>query len=128
MSRMKDLWFEQQERANEAAAAAMEAVMNGNRYPYIAGFKDPGISKENAKRIDESGTLTKNMKRILALFESGFSGTADEVAAKLEASPFSIRPPCTHLRKIGLIERTPERRRGAGGGDAAVLTLKRSAP
>lgn len=128
MGAMKDLWIARQEQANEAAAAAMEAVMEGRAYPYKAGWKDPGISRDNAERIDKAGTLGKNQTAMLALFQSGFSGTADEAGERLGLSPFAARPAATHLRKLGKIERTPERRRGAGGGEAAVLVLKRGAP
>ena len=116
MGGMKDLWMQQQELANERAAAA---------YPYKAGWKDPGISRENAERIDQSGSLNRNQEKLMALFETGFRGTADEAGEQLGLSPFAARPAATHLRKLGKIERTPERRAGAGGGTAAVLILKR---
>lgn len=115
MGGMKEMWMHQQELANERAAAA---------YPHRPGWKDPGISRENAERIAKSGTLGRNMAELKALFETGFEGTADEAAERLEKSPFAIRPACTHLRKLNIIERTPERRTGAGGGTAAVLKLK----
>lgn len=115
MGAMKDMWMRQQELATERAAAA---------YPHKAGWKDPGISRDNAERIDASGTLTRNMRAVLSLFETGFTGTADDAATALDKSPFAIRPACTHLRKMNLIERTPMRRTGAGGGAAAVLRLK----
>lgn len=127
MGGMKEMWMQQQALADERAAAAYEATMNQG-YPHRAGWKDPGISRENAERIDRKGTLTTNMKAVLAVFETGFEGTADEVAERLNKSPFAIRPACTHLRKLNRIERTPERRQGAGGGTAAVLRLKRSVP
>lgn len=115
MGGMKEVWMQQQALANERAAAA---------YPHKPGWKDPGISRENAERIEKSGALGKNMAELLALFERGFEGTADEAAERLGKSPFAIRPACTHLRKLNKIERTPERRQGAGGGTAAVLKLK----
>jgi hypothetical protein len=118
MGGMKELWMQRQGQSPTAAA------YDDPEYPYKAGWKDPGISRENAERIDKSGTLNGNMKAALALFEAGFQGTADEVAERLEKSPFAIRPACTHLRKINKIERTPERRTGAGGGTAAVLKIK----
>lgn len=111
MGSMKDLWAAQQEQ----------------HYPHKPGWKDPGISRENAERIEKSGALTKNMQAVLALFEQGFEGTADEAAERLGKSPFAIRPACTHLRKLNRIERTPERRIGAGGGTAAVLRIKEKA-
>lgn len=109
MGSMKDLWAAQQDQ----------------RYPNRPGWKDPGISRENAERIEKSGTFSHNMELVLALFRMGFEGTADEVAERLGKSPFAIRPICTQLRKLNRIERTSERRTGAGGGTAAVLTLKK---
>lgn len=111
MGGMKELWEQRQQQL---------------AYPHKPGWKDPGISRENAERIEKSGALSNNMKAVLALFEQGFEGTADEVAERLEKSPFAIRPACTHLRKLDKIERTPERRTGAGGGTAAVLRIKRN--
>lgn len=93
-------------------------------YPMAPGWKDPGISRENAERIGKSGALGHNMEALKTLFASGFEGTADEAAERLEKSSFAIRPACTHLRKLNIIERTPERRTGAGGGTAAVLKIK----
>lgn len=108
---MKEVWEQRQQQL----------------YPNRPGWKDPGISRENAERIAKTGTLGRNMEDLKALFASGFIGTADEAAERLERSPFAIRPACTHLRKLNIIERTPERRTGAGGGTAAVLRLKGSA-
>lgn len=115
MGAMKEMWFQQQELANERAAAA---------YPHRPGWKDHGISRENAERIHKTGALNKNMALLMDLFKTGFEGTADEAAERLEKSSFAIRPACTHLRKLNVIERTPERRTGAGGGSAAVLKIK----
>lgn len=83
MGGMKELWEQRQQQL---------------AYPHKPGWKDPGISRENAERIEKSGALSNNMKAVLALFEQGFEGTADEVAERLEKSPFAIRPACTHLR------------------------------
>lgn len=117
MGGMKDLWMQQQELANERAAAA---------YPHKPGWKDPGISKENAERITNSSNV--RLAQVRQQFEQGFVGTADELAEWMGWSPFTMRPLCTRLRQTNVIERTPERRRGAGGGTAAVLRLKQQTP
>jgi hypothetical protein len=124
MGGMKDLWMQRASESNEAAAAAMEAAMNGKAYPSAPGWKDPGISKENATRITESSNI--RLAQVRQQFEQGFTGTADELAEWMGWSPFTMRPLCTRLRQLNVIERTPERRRGAGGGTAAVLRLKRN--
>ena len=105
MGGMKDLWEAQQ-------------------YPAKAGWKDPGISRENAKRIDKTGRAADLRTRVRDLFASGFEGTADEAAATLGEDLLAIRPRCTELMKLNVIERTPVRRRGAGGGSAAVLRIR----
>lgn len=102
-----------------------EARQQQQLYPTQPGWKDPGISKENAERIAESSSI--RLKAVQAQFEEGFTGTADELAEWMGWSPFTVRPLCTRLRQMNVIERTPERRTGAGGGTAAVLRLKRSA-
>ena len=103
-----------------------EARQQQQLYPAQPGWKDPGISKENAIRIAESASV--RLKAVREQFEGGFIGTADELAEWMGWSPFTVRPLCTRLRQMTVIERTPERRIGAGGGTAAVLRLKRSTP
>lgn len=93
-------------------------------YPEEAGWKDPGPSRQNAIHVERSGKAQRLRQRVLALFTSGFEGTADDVAKRLGEDSFSIRPRCTELIKLNSIERLPIRRRGAGGGTAAVLRLK----
>lgn len=116
MGGMKELWEAQQRHAK---------VFEPKPQPYAAKFKDPGISRENAERINAKGAAKLNEQRLIDLFRSGFEGTADKAGEALGLSPFQVRPICTHLRQQGIIERTPERRTGAGGGTAAVLTLKK---
>lgn len=112
MGSMKGIWAERE------ALAELQL----KKYPQRPGWKDPGISRENAERIAESSS--ERMKRVQQEFEQGFTGTADELAEWMGWSPFTVRPLCTRLRQLNVIERTPERRKGAGGGSAAVLRLK----
>jgi hypothetical protein len=94
------------------------------QYPATPGWKDPGISRENADRIHRTGTNNIVRSELHELYRTGFKGTADEAAFRLRYSPFQVRPRCTELVKMNVLERTPERRRGSGGGTAAVLRLK----
>ena len=94
--------------------------MEGPRH--LGRHADPGISRENAERIAASSS--ERLKIVRSQFEQGFTGTADELAEWIGMSPFTVRPLCTRLRQMNVIERTPERRKGAGGGTAAVLRLK----
>jgi len=95
-----------------------------NQYPATPGWKDPGISRENAERIQQSGRAAALRNRVRQLFEDGFIGTADDAAASLGENVLAIRPRCTELKKQNVLERIPLRRRGAGGGTAAVLRHK----
>lgn len=117
MGGMKEMWMQQQELASERAAAA---------YPHKPGWKDPGISRENAERIATSSSARLALVR--RQFEQGYIGTADDLASAMGWSPFTMRPICTRLKQMNVIERTPERRTGAGGGTAAVLRLKQETP
>lgn len=102
----------------------MKEVWEARQYPAKAGWKDPGISRENAARIDRAGTAALGRARLRDLYASGFEGTADEAAALLGESILTVRPRCTELIKNNVLERTPVRRRGAGGGSAAVLRIR----
>jgi hypothetical protein len=93
-------------------------------YPNAPGWKDKTVSRDNALRIGEE-RCSLRMKELLGLFRSGFTGTADEAGEILGLTPFQVRPVCTMLRQLKLIERTGELKVGAGGGEASVL---RSAP
>ena len=93
-------------------------------YPHAAGYKDPGISRENAQRIDANETPAHMRNLVHGLYEAGFIGTADEAAGALSENILRIRPRCTELVKLNVLERTTQRRRGAGGGTAAVLRLR----
>jgi len=91
-------------------------------YPNSTGFKENGASRENAERIDASGSAQRMRRKVLELFHKrNFVGTADEVAAALGAHILSVRPRCSELVKHGLLRKTHHRRRSAGGGTAAVL-------
>lgn len=96
-----------------------------NSYPETAGWKDPVVSKENAKTIEKSGRAATLRARLATLFRDGFIGTADEAAARINEPILAVRPRCTELTHMDLIERVPGlRRRAAGGGAAAVLRSK----
>jgi hypothetical protein len=92
-------------------------IPNVGRYPVVPGFKREGTSAEAARSVSRSvGTLRD---RVLAAIRQRPS-TADELAEALSETPFSIRPRCTELLKLGKITETPDRRRNASGRLAAV--------
>lgn len=90
------------------------------KYPDNPGWKDTTVSKDNA----EAGRIKFNrmQHRVLELFETGFTGSTDDVAAQLQISLLSARPRCTELLKMGLLERT--RIVGRDGHRRWVLQLK----
>jgi len=63
---------------------------------------DP-ISIENMRQ--QVGHLNRTKKRVLWLYMRGFTGTADQAGQELGLSPFSIRPVCSNLVKLGLLEK-----------------------
>jgi len=107
-------------------------------YPRQAGWKEGDTSKSAAEAIEGSGrarTLRSAVKYTLLTqqnmcqwINAEFAGagmTADEIAAELGESPFSIRPRITELRKQGLIEPTGERRKSSNGRMSHVWRLVR---
>lgn len=115
-------------------------------YPREAGFTEPTTSKDAAEAIEKSGkaqTLRSEVLRVLyvdracqcnlmmpwdfapSLPSEDTGMTADEIAAELGESPFSIRPRVTELSKQGLITRTGERRKSCNGRMSAVWRLVR---
>jgi hypothetical protein len=89
-------------------------------YPRNPGWKDETVSKDNA--LVNRVKFNRMQQRVLNLFESGFVGSTDEVAARLAISVLSARPRCTELLKMDLLERT--RIKGKDGQKRWVLALK----
>ena len=89
-------------------------------YPYTPGWQKPETSIEAAE------TMSPKLKRLQAMVlgavaEAGDHGrTADEVAVRLDLSPFTARPRCTELRQLGLIEDSGFRRANESGSRAIV--------
>lgn len=89
-------------------------------YPNTPGFKEPTTSAAAAESMKPTArTLRSKVLDCLALA----NGTADEIAARLDASPLAIRPRFTELQRMGKIEDTGRRRRNASGRSAKVWSL-----
>lgn len=67
----------------------------GQAYSGHAGYKGTETSKQ-AARTCKAEVIRE---RVLELFQSGFRGTADECAAKLNLDPLSVRPRISELKK-----------------------------
>ena len=92
------------------------------KYPARAGYYVPGPSKEAALAID-TGHGPSLRERMLELFKSGWTGTADEAGHMLGVSLLSSRPRCAELHARNLIRDTGERRLSDGGRLSTVWGL-----
>jgi hypothetical protein len=103
------------------------------RYPESAGYTEPTTSKSAADTIEGSGrarTLREEVFRVLRLstrlYGPACNGmTADEIAAEMGESVFSVRPRVAELHKQHLIEPTGERRKSSNGRASHVWRLVR---
>lgn len=99
-----------------------QLAMTFTSYPERASYKSIGTSQDAANAIEGSGRAA-NLRIAVLGFYARQSGTADEAAAALGESPFSIRPRCSELVKQGRLVRTGERRKSSEGSASAVLAL-----
>jgi len=90
-------------------------------YPFQPGFKQGGTSMEAAQSMSERAPTLRD--RVLAVLTRK-PATADELADALGETPFSIRPRCTELVRMGRITETNERRRNESGRMATVWRVK----
>lgn len=91
-----------------------EALTARAAYPDHPGVKAAGTSEQAAASIaGVSGTLRDKVKQIIAA-SPGL--TADEIAARLDKSPLSIRPRVSELRRLGEISHAP----GRGTNDSGM--------
>jgi hypothetical protein len=97
--------------------------------PYLTkpGYKGLPTSREAARAIAPS--VRGLRRRVLDCYRTQFPAgmTADEAADKIDISILSVRPRCTELRRMGLLEATPSRRPNESGHAAAVLRATREA-
>lgn len=89
-------------------------------YPRSPGWQKPETSIEAAETI---APRLKHLQAMVlgAIAEAGDHGrTADEVAVRLDLTPFTARPRCTELRELKLIEDSGFRRENESGRKAIV--------
>lgn len=92
-----------------------------NSYPTIPGHKRSGCSADAAEAMQVSAPTIQ--QRVLDLLRSR-PMTPDECAVTLGKSLLSVRPRCSELIALGLVEETGERHRNTSGLMAAVLRAK----
>lgn len=89
-------------------------------YPNTPGWQEAETSIEAAE------VIAPELKRLQAMVlgaiqEAGDHGrTADEVAVRLDVTPFTARPRCTELRELKLIQDSGFRRENESGRRAIV--------
>lgn len=93
------------------------------RYPKRAGYTDTGTSKEAADTIEGSGRAA-NLRAAVLRFYADNQGTADECAAALGESPFSIRPRVSELLTQKILHRTGARRPSSNQRSQYVLAMR----
>lgn len=80
-------------------------------YPDRAGWKAPGTSQDAANAIEGSGRAAR-LRDACRRFYAQHEGTADDCAAWLKESPFSIRPRVSELLTKKELEKTGARKKG----------------
>lgn len=86
-------------------------------YPEAPGFKAAGTSQEAAKAI--APTVKGGRKKVLDFLRGlGEPLTADQIATRLELSPFYVRPRLSELRAMDLVKAAPDRGRNESGMSA----------
>ncbi len=98
----------------------MQPDLFTSHFPYSAGYREHTTSKENAEQIEKSGRAKTLREKVKALFDSGITATADEIAEMLHEPFRAAQPRVSELRAQGYIKPTGERRTGSGGGSSHV--------
>lgn len=88
-----------------------------DRYPFLPGYKATGTSQQAAESMRQSAATLRTRALSLLMDEPL---TADEVAQRMNETVLAIRPRCTELLKLGLIEDSGKRRLNASGRPAIV--------
>lgn len=94
-------------------------------YPEHPGFKSRETSRLAADGIASVAPRLRD-KVLAAIMDAPNGLTADEVADKIKATPFSIRPRVSELARMGLIVDTMQRRYNATSGRIAIVWRARN--
>jgi predicted ArsR family transcriptional regulator len=93
--------------------------------PYHAqpGFKERGNTSQRAsERV--APHVSRLREKVLDGFRRYGPSTADEIAGKLNLTPFTVRPRVSELARMGDIEDVKIRRKNESGHTATVWRLK----
>jgi len=116
-------WLQTGEFSLVKTGARMNPQLNLFSYPAQAGYKAPGPSREAAEAIEATGKAETLRQKVMALFQSGFTGTAHEVADRLGENFMATSPRISELKLRGLLTETGERRKNPGGRLASVWRI-----
>lgn len=90
-------------------------------YPTAPGYKEHGGTSEEAARSFKPTVAALRAVALRHLCDVGLGGlTADETAGRMCCSILSVRPRISELYRMGLIQKTGERRKNGSGMAAAV--------
>jgi len=88
------------------------------KYPDFPGHKGAETSRQAAEKI--APTVKAAHRQILAEFGPGESLSADEIAKRIERSPYYVRPRVSELVRLGKLVRSTERTVNAATGMSAA--------
>jgi hypothetical protein len=93
-------------------------------YPQSPGWTEPTTSRDAAAKIAPRAKTIRD--QVLLAFQVAWPAglTADDVAAKIGKSPFSVRPRCSELLALKEIMPTTRRRPNESGVDAIVWVCR----
>lgn len=88
----------------------------------LAGAMMGMVRRNRSRRVMRGVALAATARNeVLAWLRAHPDGaTADEIAIELRRSPFTVRPRCTELGRMGLIHDSAARRKNASGRNAIV--------
>jgi hypothetical protein len=98
--------------------------MSNDMYPDTPGFKGPADTGSDAAEAMKEHCGRLQQMALAAIRDAGAIGlTADELAARLNVTRWTIQPRTSELRRKHLIVDSRQRRRNVTGKRAIVWTL-----
>ena len=96
----------------------MTSLFEWAGYPHDPGYKARDTSREAAESAKPTAAYLR--AKVLDVIEHSNGLTADECAGRMRLTPFSTRPRCTELSRLGLIRDSGARRENVSGKTAIV--------
>lgn len=96
-------------------------MMSRADYPYAAGHKDDGASRDAA--INFTAKLPHRRAEVLRAYRELGSATPDQIAKHVGRPAHVVRPRVSELYLLGEVVKTGERRRSSFGASQSVYRL-----